>query len=336
MHRCNLNISVMSPWYEEHLGVCANASSEERLARVNEVFPGLITYDYPSASPYAPDPNGGCTVHTALGARLVEAEDRVGGHEVVPMSIEEIEAMDVPDYATSEPVQALRASIRQTKSRFGRAVSGGFSGVFAAALKLRGNDIFYDFYERPDFVHRMADVISATMYKHIEFPMDECGEIPYFVLGSCPNCMIRPDIYDEFFREGEARIASLSTRVKGHQRAMGIHHCGTKLDPYYGAYSKIPELLMLEGNYLSDMKLGSRMIPGIQFKPMLDPIEFDSFSVETIRGIMSGLLHNECVEEIQAFDMSQSFTVDKIRAMLETVVEFNRSEGLPGYTRWFA
>jgi hypothetical protein len=333
MHRCNLNVSVMNSWWEKQLGVSPSLSSDEKFALVEQAFPGLITYRPEEAAPAAPDPNHGYTMYKALGAKV--EPNSIGGYEVVPVSVGEAMAMTVPDYDVSGPVQALRESIRETRARFGRAANSSFSGLFTMALRLRGQEIFYDFFERPEMVRHLVSVTTDTLERHLMFLKSECGDIPYFVLGSCSNCMISPDIYEEFFREGEARISRLSTYIKGRERAMGIHHCGTKVDSYLGTYSRIPELEMLEANYQSDIDAAARAMPGLKFKPMIDPIEFDSFDVETIESILFRLLENESVEEIQAFDLSQFFTVEKLRRMLEVVLDFNGSHGLPGYTRFF-
>lgn len=333
MHRCNVNISVMSLWWKEQLGVSPSLPSKEKFALIEKTFPGLITYRPETSAPVAPDPNFGMTMHKALGAKL--EHNSVGGWDVVPMPADEIMAMTVPDYNTNEHVQALRDSIRATKEKFGSASNSSFLGLFTFAKNLRGQEIFYDFYERPEFVHQMVAILTETLELHLKFLRDECDHIPYFVLGSCSNTMISPDIYEEFFLEGEARISRLSTYIKGHKRAMGIHHCGTKVDPYLDVYAQIPELEMLEANYLSDIELADKKMPGLKFKPMIDPIEFDSFDSDTIDSVLTRLLENGSVEEIQAFDLSQFFTIDKLRRVLECVQKYNRTNNLPGYNRFF-
>jgi uroporphyrinogen-III decarboxylase len=243
--------------------------------------------------------------------------------------------LSTPDYASSPAVESLRHAIRETKSKYGSAVNTSFSGLLYQAIKIRGQDIFTDFYEYPEMVHHLMTVLGETLYQHLKFLKDECGNLPYFVLGSCSNCMISPATYDEFLRPHEARISTLSQYIMGHLRAMGMHHCGTKADAYFPVYAKIPELEMIEASCDTNIELGLREIPGLLFKPMLDPIRLDKMTDDAIDKQLNSLLGNPSVVEIQAFDLTQFCTVDKVRKMLSMTLEYNKSHGLPGYTRFF-
>lgn len=331
--RCNLNISVIGDWWEKQLGLPASASPEERMAQLEDVFPGLITFHQENAPIWAPDPNHGFTMARALGADIVRTS--TGSYDVAPILLEQAQALTPPDYATNPAVQALRESITQTKAQYGKASNASFSGLLYMGLKLRGQDFFFDFYENQDITRHLVAVCTETLYRHLIFLKDTCGEIPYFVLGSCSNCMISPETYREFFLAGEAKISTLSSYLTGHTRAMGIHHCGTKVDAYLEVYSRIPELDMLEANWASDIDRATQMIPGLSFKPMLDPILLDEMSEEAVEQQLQRLLCTEAVVEIQAFDLTQFTPIQKIRRMLETVLSYNHTNNLLGYTRFF-
>ncbi|HEY3376414.1 MAG TPA: hypothetical protein VGL77_02880 [Armatimonadota bacterium] len=332
-NRCHLNVTVMDKWWPEQLGLSAESTAQARQARLDEVFPGLLTFPRGAAwPPMATDPNHGFTMACALGASLTPTS--LGGYEVVPLSREQLLALEPPDYASNAPVQALRAAILATKAEHGSVTCVSYSGLLYQALKLRGQELFYDFSEEPALVHHLAEVIGETLYRHLVFLKDTCGHLPYFVLGSCQNCMIAPALYEGFFRVHESRISTLSSYLMGHPRAMGIHHCGTKVDDYLDTYRQIEELAMLEADWTSDIARATHTIPGLTFKPMLDPILLDEMSGAAIAAHLTPLLEQEAVEEIQAFGITQHFSVAQMRALLETVVAFNTRQGLPGYTRF--
>lgn len=333
MDRCNLNVSVMPTWWQDQLGRPIPETEEERFAVLEELFPGLITYRQQAAPAAVPDPNHGYTMFMALGASIRETS--IGSYEIVPMAYEQLMEMTPPDYATSEPVQVLRKAIRETRAKHGSATNGGAAGLFTIALWLRGHEIFTDFFERPEEVKQWVMVFTEALHSHLKFQKDECGEIRYFGLGSCSNCMISPDIYEGFFREGEARIASLSTYMTGRPRQLIMHHCGTKVDAYMDSYSRIPELGTMEADWQSDLDLGEKKMPGLIFKPMLDPILIDDMPEDEIERVVIRFLERESVGEIQSFALTQHTTVSKIRRMLTATVEYNTKHGLPGYTRWF-
>lgn len=331
--RCSLTISVISAWWEKQLGLAAAASPVAKKVALLETFPGLFTFRDEDLPHEVPDPNHGFTMLKALGA-----DTSIGAHGDItfaPMTPEQIWQLTPPDYASNPVVEELRTAIRQTKATYGSAANVSFSGLLYMAMKLRGQDVFLDFYEEPEMTRHLMTVLGETLYQHLKFLKDECGDIWNLLLGSCSNCMISPAIYEEFIRPHEARVSTLSSYIKGHSRAMGIHHCGTRVDPYLETYAKIPDLGIIEANWESDMDLAERMIPGIHFKPMLDPIQLDEMSETTIESMLSGLLERPSVLEIQAFDVTQHFTLNKMRCLLQTVRAYNQAHQLPGFC-WFA
>ncbi len=332
--RCNINISVVDLWWETQLGIPRKSGSGEKQAALAKVFPGLITFRNEGLPHNVPDPNHGFTMLKALGLEYSIGE--TGLPAFMQLSPEQVMKLSPPDYADNPAVEALRKAIRETKDKYGSAVNSSFSGLLYPALKVRGQDIFTDFYENPEMVRHLMSVLGETLYRHLKFLKDECGDIPYFVLGSCSNCMISPATYDEFLRPHEARISTLSQYIKGRRRAMGMHHCGTKADAYFPVYSKIPELEMIEASWDTDIEAGLREMPGLIFKPMLDPIRLDRMSEDEIAAQLDSLLAHPSVVEIQAFDLTQFCTVEKVRKMLSMTLEYNKSHGLPGYTRFFA
>ena len=331
--RCNLNISMIDLWWETQLGLPQRSSAEERQVALRTVFPDLITFRNENLPRNVSDPNHGFTMLKALGIEFSLSDN--GVPVFTPLSPDQVMALTPPDYATNPAVESLRQAIRETKHQYGSAVNTSFSGLLFQAMKVRGQELFIDFYENPAMVHHLMAVLGETLYRHLRFLKEECGTIPYFVLGSCSNCMISPTLYDEFLRPHEARVSTLSQYLMGHPRAMGMHHCGTKADAYFPVYAKIPELEMIEASWDTDMELGRRTIPGLLFKPMLDPIRLDQMTETALAAQVGALLEHPAVIEIQAFDLSQFCTVAKVRMMLSQTLDYNRRHGLPGYTRFF-
>ncbi len=331
--RCNLNVSVVSAWWEQQLGLPPRARVAEKEAALRRMFPGLISFDNSTLPRPVPDPNRGLTMLKALGLEL--GVDSHGGMAVTPLSPEQVMALTPPDFAVNPAIEALRQAIRDTKSTHGQVAPCGIAGLLYPALKVRGQDLFCDFYEDPDMVHHLMAVLGETLYGYLVFLKDECGEIPYFVLGSCSNCMISPATYETFMLFHEARISTLSHYIKGRPRAMGMHHCGTKADSYFQVYGRLPGLEMVEASWDTDRDKGRRAIPNLLFKPMLDPVLLDRMTDDEVEAQLNPLLEDPDVIEVQAFDLTQFCTVDKIRRMLTVTLEYNRRHGASGYTRFF-
>ncbi len=321
----------MGDWWQAQLGVDAGATREERHAAFERAFPGLLTYRPEAAPEPVPDPNHGYTMLLAMGAAL-KRDDR-GGFDVEKMSVEQMVELRPPDYENNPIVRRLREAIRETRRRHGSAYDGSYSGLLYPALKLRGQEIFTDFYDHPDVVHRFTAVMEETIRRHLLFLKQECGSLPYFILGNCSNCMISPSIYERFLVAGESRLSLLSKAIMGRRRAMGVHHCGTRVDAYVEAYAKIAELEMLEASWDSDIAGAERWIPGLKFKSMLDPIRLDELDEDELQTHLRQQFGPSPTIEIQAFGLSHRFTRDKMRRMLEVAGECRREQGLAGYNR---
>jgi hypothetical protein len=328
---CNLNLQFMPDWWGTQLRLSPAASRSECLAAFEQALPGLLTY-HPEAAP-APvsDPNHGFTMLLAMGATVTR--NAGGGYEVEPMSIERFARLEPPDYANNAFVEKLRDAIRETRRRHGSAFDGSYSGLLYPAMKLRGQEIFSDFYDHPNAVHRFAAVMGETIRRHLLFLKQECGTFPYFILGNCSNCMISPEIYKTFFVREESTISRLSAPIMGHRRAMGVHHCGTKADAYLDAYAQIEEIEMIEANWDTDVALATRRIPGLLFKSMLDPIKLDAMDADAIDVHLREQFACPATVEIQVFGISATLTLNKTRRLLETALECIHAPDMSGYTR---
>ncbi|MBM4143386.1 MAG: hypothetical protein FJ225_07335 [Lentisphaerae bacterium] len=328
---CNLNLNIMSDWWQRQLGLPLTASRADMAAAFEKAFPGLLTFRPEAAPEPVPDPNHGYTMLLAMGATVIR--NAGSGYDVEPMPVERFAGLEPPDYGNNPFVQKLREAIRETRRKHGSAFDGSYSGVLYPAMKLRGQEIFSDFYEHPDEVRRFAAAMGETIRRHVLFLKRECGSLPYFVLGNCSNCMISPVIYEQFFLREESAISRLSEPVMGRRRAMGVHHCGTKVDAYIDAYAQIEELEMLEANWDSDVALATRRIPGLLFKSMLDPLKLDAMDEDAIEAHLREQFACPATVEIQAFGISGAFTVGKMRRLLETALDCIRAPGMSGYTR---
>ena len=328
---CNLNLSIMPDWWQAQLSLAPTANRTEMAGAFEQAFPGLLTFRQEAAPEPVPDPNHGYTMLRAMGATVIR--NAGGGYEVEPMSLDRFAGLEPPDYDNNPFVQKLREAIRETRRKHGSAFDGSYSGLLHPAMKLRGQEIFSDFYDHPEEVHRFAAVMGETIRRHLLFLKEECGSLPYFVLGNCSNCMISPAVYGTFFVREESAISGLSEAVMGRRRAMGIHHCGTKVDAYIDAYAQIEEIEMIEASWDSDVALATRRIPGLLFKSMLDPVKLDALDEDALAAHLREQFACPATVEIQAFGISGAFTVKKMRCLLESALDCIRAPGMSGYTR---
>lgn len=128
-------------------------------------------------------------------------------------------------------------------------------GPFEYAVWLRGMDnLIFDFYDKPDFVHKLMDLITKGMIKYqldrekagcVDAEMSFFGHVPYDKvnqekenrLKSCwayvhaqSSGIISPDMYAEFVHPYNVKIAELVGRVYYHGCEDLSKKCGTIKD----------------------------------------------------------------------------------------------------------
>ena len=102
--------------------------------------------------------------------------------------------------------------------RWGK-ISGylNYQGVLNNALRLRGQDIFLDMYDDPEFVHHLFRHITETMIAVAKAVQKRQRESGFFIdLFSCSNCvmnMISAEMYEEFVLPYEMCIRDRVTAV---------------------------------------------------------------------------------------------------------------------------
>ncbi len=154
------------------------------------------------------------------------------------LSKEECEKLEKPDLPNVSPMKEVLAQVDHLKAKYGR-VTGDINttGAQNLALKLRGDQLYIDYFEDPDFSHRLLKFCSECMIDlwRLIYPITGSGAVD--VTPMCdpsiycvPNCtteQISSDTYEEF---GLPYDIMLSNSCNPY----GIHHCGN-LDAVRGS-----------------------------------------------------------------------------------------------------
>lgn len=133
-------------------------------------------------------------------------------------------------------------------------------GVMNTAIYLRGDDLFYDFYDDPEMVHKLLDLITNMIlvsYDH-SCKIDGNWESPLGV-GNCTVAMLSPQIYAEFLRPYDMRIME-HARAKGV--SFGIHH-DSLADPFIPVYKSFDYLNSFDIGCDTDVALFRREFPDV-------------------------------------------------------------------------
>ena len=104
---------------------------------------------------------GGFVVPALLGADVVFRDDQAPWPRPVEMPDAQIMALESPDIEATSPMRELIADMDLLEAEYGALLGDcDTDGVLNTALCLRGQRLFLDFRQNPEFVHHLFAVIA--------------------------------------------------------------------------------------------------------------------------------------------------------------------------------
>jgi hypothetical protein len=103
--------------------------------------------------------------------------------------------------------------------------------VINTAIYLRKN-LFTDFYDKPEVIHRLFDLITNRMECSLQYFAKADGYASDIGVGNCCVCMLSPSVYEEFNRPCDDRMMKLAQK-------MGVRfsiHQDSDVTPYIKSY----------------------------------------------------------------------------------------------------
>ncbi|HBE41881.1 MAG TPA: hypothetical protein DDW27_11880 [Bacteroidales bacterium] len=194
---------------------------------------------------------------------------------------EQIENLTVFDVSTAPPVIQLMQQMDTIEKKWGQ-IHGylNYQGVLNNAFRIRGNEIFTDMFEEPEFVHHLFRHITETMLNTAKMIQKRQRKSGFYInLLSNSNCvmnMLSPDLAEKFVMPYDIMMSEEFERF-------GIHICNWSITPYIDALSKIKKMGYIDMGIESDMKKVKEVFPDARRAVMYSPVLLESKSVEDIR-----------------------------------------------------
>lgn len=189
---------------------------------------------------------------------------------------EECLALKPPDLAQAWPMKEVFGQIEHLKAKHGRVVGDiNVTGVQNLALKLRGEELYIDYYEDPDFAHALLKFCAQCVLElwRTVYPLTGTGAVDVTPMADpktyvVPNCTVEQisgDTYLEFGLPYDTWLANAC-------QPFGIHHCGS-VDPVVEHYAKVPNLTFMEAGFGSDFARARRLLgPRVAFNARISPV----------------------------------------------------------------
>ncbi|MGD9138680.1 MAG: uroporphyrinogen decarboxylase family protein [Desulfobacterales bacterium] len=247
------------------------------------------------------------------------------------LSKEDCDKLIKPDLATVSPMKEILDQVAYLKSRYGKVVGDiNVTGVQNLALKLRGEELYIDYFEDPDFCHRLLTFCTECMIDlwQLIYPITGTGALD--VTPMCdptifcvPNCTVEQisgDTYAEFGLPYDNLLA-------GACHPFGIHHCGS-LDAVVEQYAKVNNLVFVEAGFGTDFARARRILgPDVAFNARISPVAMKNNTPEEIEAVVKETidqgapLHNFSIDTV---GLTDGVPDENVRMARKTAMEYGR------------
>jgi hypothetical protein len=231
------------------------------------------------------------------------------------LTVKEIEAIDIEKLMEGPFIERLFLQMDIIEKEWGK-IHGylNWQGVLNNAFHIRGQDIFLDLYERPDFVHRFLSKIFEVMIRLAKMVQERQRKSGFYInqfsVSNCTVNMVSPEMHREFLLPHDKKIALSFERF-------GVHTCNWDVTPYLQVFEELPNLGYLDMGMMSDMGMVKKMFPETRKAVMYSPTKLHESPLETIRHDMEKIYLDLAPCDIVMGDIQASTPEKRVNELLE-------------------
>ena len=221
---------------------------------------------------------GGFVVPALLGSEIIFTPDAAPQPKPIHLTMAQIEELQKPDFSQMWPMKQIIADMDVLEAQYGYVVGDlNTDGLLNAAYHLYGQQLFLDFYQAPQRVGRLLDIIAELIVDVALTIRERTGsssisvnrmvdhvDPALFLHANCSVQMISPDSYHEIQFPVEQKMAE---RIQ----PFGIHHCGSNLHRIAHVYAKLPAIFYDVG-WGSDVAQCREKLPDAFLNLRLNPV----------------------------------------------------------------
>ncbi|MBU4278593.1 MAG: hypothetical protein KKC30_17765 [Proteobacteria bacterium] len=264
-----------------------------------------------------------------FGCEIVFEEAALPWAMPLNLSAEECDKLKKPDLTKVEPMASVLKQIDHLKSKYGKVVGDiNVTGVQNLALKIRGDELYMDYYEEPEFAHRLLTFCSECiidLWKFI-YPITGTGAVD--VTPMCdptifcvPNCTVEQisgDTYEEFGLPYDNMLAEAC-------HPFGIHHCGS-LDPVVEHYAKVKNLVFMEAGFGTDFAAARKILgPDVAFNARISPVLMKNGTADEVAATVKDAIDQGAPLSNYSIDtvgLTDGVPDENVRAARRTAMEY--------------
>jgi uroporphyrinogen-III decarboxylase len=276
---------------------------------------------------------GGFVIPALLGSEILFEADAAPQPKPMELTLEQIDALEKPDFGETWPMGQLIADMDALEAEHGYLVGDlNTDGLLNAAYHLYGQQLFLDFYEAPERVGRLLDIIAELIVDVALYVRGRTGscsisvnrmvervEPSLFLHANCSAQMISPASYRALHLPREQSMA-------GRIQPFGIHHCGDNAHKMASAYAELP-VRYVEVGWGSDVAICRQALPNVFMNLRLNPVRMLQGTPQEMAEDTERLLRTAGPLEqvgLCCINMDDGTPEDNIWAMFEVVQRCRR------------
>ncbi|MBV5315994.1 MAG: hypothetical protein JZU47_22030, partial [Prolixibacteraceae bacterium] len=250
-----------------------NRFPETTIGRMNETPVDLLTGTF-----------GASAIAAIYGVPIRYDEEQWPTSEHQYFSEDELEKLFPPDLDQNPFFQSLMEQVDWIGSQEGKIVGFmNWQGVLNNAQRIRGQELFMDFYMNPEAVKNLLDCVCTTMIgaaKILQQKQSDSGiDFTFFTVSNCLVNMLSPELYAEFILPFDRKIAESFDTI-------GIHNCAWSATPYLNDYAQVPKVGYIDMGMDSDLEKARKLFPETRRAIMYTPMDVANKTPEQIRNDM--------------------------------------------------
>ena len=237
----------------------------------------------------------------------------------VRLSKEDIDSLPPPDPASAPHMKQLLEQMGWIEAKAGRIYGYlNYQGILNIALKVRGNAIFIDMMDDPDWTKRffrhIAESMAATA-KLVQERQERSGfRSGVFTVSNCVLNMVSPTQYEEF-------VLPLDMELSTRFPTFGVHTCNWDATPYLEQLRKIDKMGYLDTGAMADLARMKRMFPDTRRSVLYGPVELEQKSEAEILEEISRIAEEYGPCDIALADIENTTPDDRVRYFLDAAAE---------------
>ncbi len=336
-----LGVGFYPDWFYNHYGISFDKKYyfdpetrvEARLAMdkaLHERF-GDVGLGDPDPAPKPLITFGMVMLPAVFGCEIVFEKDALPWAMPMNLSRDKVMKLEVPDIHNTSPMKEMIKQIEYLQEKYGRVVGDiNTTGVQNLALKIRGDQLYIDYFEDPELCRHLLKICALAMTELFKFNKKVTGTGALDVTPMCdpklcvlPNCTIEQislSTYEKYVLPWDNYVADACAPI-------GIHHCGS-VDQVLDGYAKVRHLEFIEIGFGSDVKRTRQVFgPKVAVNARINPVLMKNGTPEEVASEVRRLIDNGSPLEnfsIDTVGLTYGTPDENVRTALRTAAEYGK------------